>query len=278
MEQPQPQPQPQQGTLLSFMFCGDTFVDPQASLYDRVLIGKHHFVREFINRMDDHETNDDKRVFLLRMTNPETTQSIVVNVEGPHRETDTNAIFAPQWVLEALTIHEIGQVLWERVADPPPRATKIYLRPIDTLIHEIDGRAEIEEHLKHFNVIQEGVEIQIPLRPFDNYLATVYVEKLEPASTVLLRDEVELELLGSAVEPPPQPEPQPSAPQWQQPEPEPTAPIVEEQSQPQQQQQQQQQPDLQTRRKHMAEAAERRRLAAAAAAAEQANTANTSSN
>jgi hypothetical protein len=232
--------------------------------------------------MDDEETNDDKRVFLIRITSADSNKSILVNVGGPHREYDNDAIYAPQWILQALNIHETGNIFWERVAQPPPRATKISLRPVDTLINEIDGRAEIEEHLKNFNVIQQGVEVQIPLRPFDNYLATVYVEGLEPGPVVLLRDEVELDLLGSVVEPPP------LQPMQRPPTPIPAEPplllpfasyenTVVIPSAPPPDLIQPLQPDPQTRRQLMAAAAERRRLTALVLA-EQTNPSNTSSN
>jgi len=283
-QQQQPHPQAIQylGTISSFVFCSDTFVEINADLYDRMLIGKQHFVREFVNRMDDHENNDDKRVFLITITSADSGKSITVNVAGPHREYDNDAIYAPNWVLEALDIHDTGNIFWERVPEPPPRATKISLKLIDDLWNEIDGRAEIEEHLKNFNVLQQGTTIQIPLRPFDNFLATVYVEKTEPASVVLLRDEVELDLIVEQQPslPPPQPMQRPPTPIPKEPEllfsnsmqtgtnyksAILTNTVVTAEPQ--------QLPDPQTRRRLQAEAAERRRLASL----DQTNTANAAS-
>jgi len=197
----QSQQQPNQGIVYPFVFCQETFVEPNADLYDRVFVHNIHFTREFLSDYtDEQQATDDNKVFLVSITNPLSGKSIVVNVGGPHREYETEAIYAPTWILQALNIVEAGHILWQRLTTPPPRATKISLRPIDALINEIDGRAEIEEHLKNFNVLQEGTEIQIPLRQLGNTLVTVYVEKTEPAQVVLLRDEVELDLLESVLD------------------------------------------------------------------------------
>lgn len=275
----QQQPRQYQGTLYPFIYCQETFVELNADLYDRVLIHKSHFTREFLSdHTDEQGATDDNKVFLASIANPLSGKSIVVNVGGPHREYDTEAIYAPTWILQALNIIEASHILWQRLTPPPPRATKISLRPIDTLINVIDGRAEIEEHLKNFNVLQEGTEIQIPLRPLGNTLVTIYVEKTEPAQVVLLRDEVELDLLESVLgaEEVGAPLPllwDPSQPSGRPPTPIPETPtmlipsvfpqgselysnILHESSNTPQQ------PDRQTRRQMMAMAAERRRLAA----------------
>jgi hypothetical protein len=179
----------------------ETFIELNAELYDRVLIPNRHFANEFIYTQNENEIheNDDHKVFLIKITVPSTLKTIVVNVGGPHREYDMNGIYAPTWILEALNINELGQVTWERLQQPPVRATKISLKPLDPMMAHIDARIEIEEHLKLFNVLQEGTTISVPLRPFDNYIAQVFVEKCEPELVVLLRDEVELDLLESAV-------------------------------------------------------------------------------
>jgi hypothetical protein len=207
----------------------ETFIELNAELYDRVLIHNRHFENEFIYTLNENEVheNDDHKVFLIRIRNPTTEKSIVVNVGGPHREYDMNGIYAPFWILEALNINDLGQVTWERIQQPPVRATKISLRPLDPMMAHIDARAEIEEHLKLFNVLQEGTTISVPLRPFDNYIAQVFVEKCEPESIVLLRDEVELDLLESAVKDEEEPPQEPVQPIWD-PSKRPPTPIPEE--------------------------------------------------
>jgi len=200
-QEPQHQPQAHPATLYSLQFMAETFIELNAELYDRVLIPNRHFANEFIYTQNENEIheNDDHKVFLIKITVPSTLKTIVVNVGGPHREYDMNGIYAPTWILEALNINELGQVTWERLQQPPVRATKISLKPLDPMMAHIDARIEIEEHLKLFNVLQEGTTISVPLRPFDNYIAQVFVEKCEPELVVLLRDEVELDLLESAV-------------------------------------------------------------------------------
>ena len=208
-QQPQQTTTPRNATLYSLAFITESFVDPKDELFDRVFLYSRVFEDEFIYSGNDvpqqpqphpqPQQNDDNKVFLIKITNPSTLKSIVVNVGAPHREANKAGIYAPSWILEALDINDIGEVTWEKIRTPPVRATKISLRPLDSMMEHIDARAEIEEHLKMFNVLQEGTTISVPLRPFDNYIARVFVEKIEPVPVVLLRDEVELELLESAV-------------------------------------------------------------------------------
>ena len=270
-QQPPPQQQQQQAILYPFTFMADTFAELNSEIYDRVLMYNRTFEDNFIYtyQHDVTQENDDNKVFLIRLTNPVTNKTLVVNVGGPHREYQENAIYAPTWILEALDIHqEHGEILWEKVTISPPRATKIVLKPLDTMMNHIDGREEIEEHLKNFNVLQTGTTIPIPLRPFDNHITYVFVEKIEPEPVVLLRNEVELDLLDSIIQ-----DEEPPQPQQQQPIQRPPTPIPREPEifslpfpfiLPQEQQPQtntSHQPDAITRRAIMAAAAEKRRLA-----------------
>jgi len=272
-EQTQQPQQQQEAILYTFPYMAETFTELNSEIYDRVLMYHRTFEDNFIYTSDHDaaQENDDNKVFLIRLTNPVTNKTLVVNVGGPHREYQENAIYAPTWILDALNIHDgPGEILWEKVNEPPPRATKIVLKPLDTMMKHIDGREEIEEHLKNFNVLQMGTTIPIPLRPFDNHITYVFVEKIEPELVVLLRNEVELDLLDSIIE---DEEPQ----SQQQPPPQPIqrqlTPIPREAEVfslpfplilPQEEQEQIntiQQPDAITRRAIMAAAAEKRRLA-----------------
>jgi len=265
-EQPEhPQQQQQQAVIYTFPYMAETFTELNSEIYDRVLMYHRTFEDNFIytSEHDATQENDDNKVFLIRLTNPVTNKTLVVNVGGPHREYQENAIYAPTWILDALDIHDgPGEILWEKVNEPPPRATKIVLKPLDTMMKHIDGREEIEEHLKNFNVLQVGTTIPIPLRPFDNHITYVFVEKIEPEPVVLLRNEVELDLLDSIIEDEPQPQQQPIQRQL--------TPIPREAEifslpfpliLPQEQTNTIQQPDAITRRAIMAAAAEKRRLA-----------------
>ena len=270
-EQQQQQQQQQEAILYTFPYMAETFTELNSEIYDRVLMYHRTFEDNFIytSEHDATQENDDNKVFLIRLTNPVTNKTLVVNVGGPHREYQENAIYAPTWILDALDIHEApGEILWEKVNISPPRATKIVLKPLDTMMNHIDGREEIEEHLKNFNVLQMGTTIPIPLRPFDNDITYVFVEKIEPEPVVLLRNEVELDLLDSIIE-----DEQPLQPNPPQPIQRPPTPIPREPEifslpfpviLPQEQQEETntiQQPDAMTRRAIMAAAAEKRRLA-----------------
>ena len=267
--QPQPmqahtQPQTTQATIYNFSYMMDTDFELNADVYDRVLIHNSHFAREFIytdeqpQQQQQQQQQQDTDVFLIRITNPLLDKSLIVNVGGPHREYNMDGIYAPTWILEALNIHHVGEITWEKVEQPPPRATKLTLRPLDQMFNNVDSRTEIEEHLKNFNVLHEGTTIPILLRPFDNYIGQVFVEKIEPSPICMLRDEVELELIQEEEE-------DIIVPVVRPPTPIPIGPpllynVVDDVAAVQIQQQQPIQPDIITRRALMAAAAERRSL------------------
>jgi hypothetical protein len=234
-------------TIYPFIFMSDTPMQGYSENYDQVLIHNSHFISMFI---DTQETNSLDKVFLVRLIGP-LGLNIVVNVGGPHREYDINGIYAPPWIMNALSIPDSSPstILWEKVVETLPRATEISLKPIDETILEsgLDVRDEIEAHLKNFNVLQEGTTIPLPLS--SGLTVDIYVEKVLPEPVALLRDEVILDLLGAVIAPPP---PLPMLPQR------PPTPIPEEPALLIPESIAIQQPDLATRRALMADAALKR--------------------
>lgn len=114
-----------------------------------------------------------------------------------HVETNRN-VYAPCWILQHLGIDVCkseteSMVLVKPVLTPPPRATFIGLRPMDTALYHADMRALFEERLYTFHVLQTGTTLSVYVPELGGYEVQAVVERLEPANVVVLGTEVHVD-------------------------------------------------------------------------------------
>jgi len=76
----------------------------------------------------------------------------------------------------------------------PPVATKLTLQPLDSELYHCDIAKSVSEYLSNWHVLSEGTTLTVPCEELGGFLVDIYVQKAEPASTVLLRGEVPMEL------------------------------------------------------------------------------------
>jgi hypothetical protein len=140
--------------------------------------------------------------------------SIVVAVEGPHREDNRDAIFAPEWVLQRLNIESVGEVMMEPIPEAFPKGTRVRLRPLTG--RTVEGPMFVEgltEALNQLGVVQEGLLTAQVDPSLPDELHHFMVELLEPASVCLADGELTVELERAADRPPtPPPAPRPETP------------------------------------------------------------------
>lgn len=133
-----------------------------------------------------------------------------------HTETNRNA-YIPHWILEHLEYDhsdEEGMMIAVRpVLTPPPRATLIRLKPMDDALYHTDLRALFEERLYTFHVLEVGTVLSVYVPELGGYEACALVERLEPADSVILGTEVNVEfaeqeeaVVRTPTPPPPEPE------------------------------------------------------------------------
>jgi hypothetical protein len=115
-----------------------------------------------------------------------------------HVETNSK-VYVPNWILQHLHVScedEEGVLMMVRpVLEPPPRATLIVLKPLDSALYHTDMRALFEERLYAFHVLQTGTTLSVHVKELGNYEAYACIEHLEPASTVVLGHEVNVEFV-----------------------------------------------------------------------------------
>ena len=164
---------------------------------DRCLLP--HYLWERILNDNSLQTND---LYLMEFSND--AKHVTLSVGGGHHD-DDNIVFVPQWVF---TIFQEGEsARYNPLRTVPPQATKITIKPLDSMSYHVDINEEVSRYLSDWHVLQEGLMLQIHLESID-YNALMYIEALEPGPLVLLRGEVPLEVVPSQEE-----EPQPQRPQ-----------------------------------------------------------------
>ncbi len=160
---------------------------------DRCLLP--HYLWERIINDNSLQTND---LYLMEFSND--TKHVTLSVGGGHHD-DDNIVFVPQWVF---TIFQEGEpARYKPLRTIPPQATKITIKPLDSMLYHVDINEEVSRYLSDWHVLQEGLMLQIHLQSID-YNALLYIEALEPGPLVLLRGEVPLEVVPQEEEKPPQ--------------------------------------------------------------------------
>jgi hypothetical protein len=113
-----------------------------------------------------------------------------LHVESFHTN-EEGQIFLPSWCFSGESNIEVTM---ELVLVMPPVATKITLQPLDSEIYHCDISSEVSAHLSNWQVLSVGTILSVPCKELGGFLVDVFVKNIEPASTVLLRGEVNLEL------------------------------------------------------------------------------------
>lgn len=156
--------------------------------------------------VNDQETE----VLLVRVSHAlDTELSWVVHVHSPHRY-GNNTVFLPQYILAVL---QGASVHIELLEDMPPLATQITLKPLQEEGYQCDLATAVSEHLSHWQVLQEGTILSVPIEELGGFQIDCIVTKIEPEPLVLLRGEVPLELEEMPQPPMPSRPPTPPPPQ-----------------------------------------------------------------
>jgi hypothetical protein len=164
------------------------------------------------NRLWTAWIQEQSDVLLVKITYQGKEQ--ILHVHSYHSN-DTKTIYIPRW---CFSIDSSIDVTMERILEMPPVATKITLQPLDAEIYHCDISKEVSEHLANWQTLMEGTTITVECEELGGFPVDLFVKSIEPASTVLLRGDVVLELaepletVAEWVPPPAPPVPRPSTP------------------------------------------------------------------
>ncbi len=102
-------------------------------------------------------------------------------------------VYLPSQVCMDLDMDEYVEV--NVLSEMPPAATRIVLEPLDADTYGFDIAGATSEYLSHWNVLKAGTTLVVPSLEIEGYSYMIHVAKTEPASIVLLRGEVPMELV-----------------------------------------------------------------------------------
>ncbi len=142
----------------------------------------------------DQWSRECSTTMIVALKQDSTSQVAVV---ASFHDNSDNTVYAPQWMFHRLShggLLEVDPLWLDDEEEPLPLATKITLKPLDNVFYHASAEEELSEHLKHFQSLQAGCILSVPLKALGGYEVDVFVESCEPASCVLLRGEVPLEL------------------------------------------------------------------------------------
>lgn len=153
----------------------------------------------------------------LRIQHPRTGDDYYCSIGDPIQTDLKNAVFLPMWMIDSNQYDGCGDETIGHIITPDeiPKATRIVLKPVDSLIHQVDVVRCLEQPLSSLGVLQQGKTYLIPLSELGGYLCPVFVDRLEPADVVFLDgDEIPLEFTQAVdyFEPPPRPATPPPQP------------------------------------------------------------------
>lgn len=143
---------------------------------------------------NDSTTSNKKPLMVLQLTG---TAGLIryVAVAGCH-SAGLNEIYLPVSTMQEFALHGCAEAT-ARVIYELDRATKIILKPLDSLLyHAGDIRDILEQAMMDFPLLQKHTQFSVELPQLGGYVADVWVEACEPAEIVQLGGEVELEIVA----------------------------------------------------------------------------------
>jgi hypothetical protein len=173
-------------------------IRPVIELPQGTLTSKYAYVggRDFQRWFDDAEPGE---LMVLKLTG---TSGLIryVAVGGSHDAPGPSTIYLPASIMDEFVLAGSNKVR-ATVVYELERATKIVLKPLDSLFYASgDMREVVENALMDYPLLQAHTQFSIELEQLGGYVVDMWVESCEPAEVVQLGGEVELEFVEGLVE------------------------------------------------------------------------------
>jgi len=134
--------------------------------------------------------DQEAEVLLLELEQEGRTQLLCIG--GGTTESDSVVFLPKRCFLE----FNVGTFVHVRIKTRmPPLATKITLKPLDNELYHCDIVSAVSAHLSQWQVLTKWTTLTVPCQELGGFLVDIFVEDVEPATTVLLRGDVPMELV-----------------------------------------------------------------------------------
>jgi hypothetical protein len=147
---------------------------------------------------------EDESVLYIRITNIESGAHYIATIGTPHSGDKTD-VFVPQWILDILGgCGDDGLIVRIEKVDmyTMPIATKIAIRPLDSVVFDTDIIQCFEKAFRNLHSIREGVTVPIGVPEFgEDFRMYAHIEHVEPAEVSrIVHGEVDVEFIREAAE------------------------------------------------------------------------------
>jgi hypothetical protein len=145
------------------------------------------FYSDHVRRLEDAS-----RCFVYLVN--ERGDSAVVAVEGPHRDSNSDLVFCPEWVLRRLGVEEGAEIMMDPIYEALPKGETVKIKPMT--YRTVEGPMFLEgltEALNQLGVVQEG-QLSAIVDPSTGEVHEFLVEDLKPASVCLADGELTVDL------------------------------------------------------------------------------------
>lgn len=145
-----------------------------------------------------HAENSDAKRIIAAISTDEQTYYIALGrpVRNSGIESDTPALFIPPWLCTWLSVGGDGTsctVEW-LTEESFPEATRIKLRPHDSVFFDANIKDELDYSLTQYGVLKRGTTIPVCITSMGGLVVYVDVVETEPADCILLQgDDVAIE-------------------------------------------------------------------------------------
>lgn len=165
------------------------------------------------------ENSEAKRIFAAVTVGPQTHYIALGRpVRNSGIESDSPTLFVPPWLCTWLGVEGDGSactVEW-LTEESFPEATRIKLRPHDSVFFDANIKDELDYSLTQYGVLKRGTTIPVAIESLGGLIVYMDVVETEPADCILMQgDEVAIEFdraLDEGTEALAEPVPEPSAP------------------------------------------------------------------
>jgi hypothetical protein len=143
---------------------------------------------------------DDESVLYIRIINDTSGESYIATIGTPHKD-DKTVVYIPQWILDILSPGNTGDSLIVRIEKVDmytmPIATKISIRPLDSVAFESDIIQCFEKAFQNLHSIREGITVPVGIPEFgEEFRMYAHIERIEPAEVSrIVHGEVDVEFI-----------------------------------------------------------------------------------
>jgi hypothetical protein len=151
--------------------------DNKSSLSDHIILPSYYLTK----LIEQYPDNSGMYIATITNTTRSSENTYTVSIGIPHFA-DKLSAFVPDWILNiiGITTEDDIPIKITPYLEPIPLIKKVVIKPLDSLVFNIDIVSCFEKALMNLTILTEGVTIPITIPELGYHEAFAYIEKVEP--------------------------------------------------------------------------------------------------